>query len=317
MSDQRRPWYDDSEYVGFCHASDMDGLACALLLDQFTQVGDVRFLDYPLPEDLGAEGKVVICDLNLEPDHPAWRNPQAVVFDHHGAAPADAAVRVADAHEDGDACAALLLCRALPPVPYLWTWGRFIETVNAADLYREDDPRFAVGRRYQWLVNKLGIETLFRVARAKPLGFISLPAWVHELVRAAMERENRQALSAALMLARRIPGTPTGLPDFMLSIIATGDRSTVLNEMARQYGGPAAAIDLATIDEQVRVQVSIRDPAGRAREIAQAFGGGGHAEAAGWTMDLMAATLMWERQEAGPYRTVPGQDPDATVTIHS
>ncbi len=298
MSDHR-PWHEDPEYTAVCHEADMDGLGCALLLDQFTAIENIEFANYPLSEGLGAEGKVVVCDLGLPPDSPAWQNPDLVVFDHHAEAPEGAEALVVEAHDDGDRCGAMLLYLALQNKLYgdRRPWERFVAMVNAGDLYDTESELFPKSRNYTWLLNKLGMSRLFGIARANVEGFLDLPDAILAVVDSARARENAKAYDAAAALARSFDHE--GLPEFVITLLSGGDRSEVLSRVAEAYGKPVVGLCLSDISgPEKRVEASVRDPNGQAREIAQAFGGGGHREAAGFEMDLADAMSMWVRGTA-------------------
>ena len=304
MSD-RLPWHQDPEYVAVCHEADMDGLGCALLLSACTAVVDVSFADYPLPPDLGAEGKVVVCDLRLPADSPAWQNPDLVVFDHHAAAPEGAKARYADARDDGAACATKLLWDYLVHQAHeptdLTDGDRFVAMVNAGDLHLTDDPHYGRSRCYTWLLNKVGMQKLFAIARANPERFIDLPAGFLRTVDAARKRENEKARAVAekFGIGRRYGDS---IP-YLVTLVIGGDRSEILGGMAEELGTPVVGLCLDQLKGR-QVTASIRDPEGRAREIAEAFGGGGHREAAGFTMDLDEALRLWRCE--GEYSTAGG-----------
>jgi|GEM_PF-4895126 len=292
-------WYRDPEYVAFCHAADMDGLGCALLLHRFTSVAEIRFLDYPVPEDLGAEGKVVVCDLNLAPDSPAWQNPDLVVFDHHGAAPEGAKAREVVARDGGDACATRLLFEHLNAwLDRQWrtTGAEFVAMINAGDLHLTEDRLYSRSRSYSWLLNKAGIETVFAMARKDPGGFIDLPEELLRAVDIARRREDLKAWQAAMMLAR--PRERDGLK-FQVTWLLPCDRSEVLGQLAEDMPPPIVGLCLDAISDTVQITASVRDPRGGARALAEAFGGGGHRNAAGFTIPLDQALALWQ-----------GDDPD-------
>ncbi|MEA3401105.1 MAG: hypothetical protein U9R79_07675 [Armatimonadota bacterium] len=286
----------DSGYPAYCHEADMDGGACALLLHNFTGVDDIRFVDYPLPPDLGAEGPTVVCDLRLPADGAAWHNPELVVFDHHGRPPDGHEALVAVCEEDGPYCAGMLLAEWLYDhgVSIPSRWRRFLRVVNVGDLYQPEYTRaFSQARRYSWLLNKLGMETLFGYAREDLDNFLNLPELLAEAIDVALKRENQTVLRVAIALGRRIQPPAKELPEFQLTWLIGGNRSEVLHDACEDYGGPVAGIDLGTLDRQLQVQVLVHDPHARARDLATAFGGGGHANAAGWTMDLATAIELW------------------------
>ncbi len=303
MNSDRLPWHADPEYTAVCHRADMDGLGCALLLDRFTEVSEITFADFPLPADLGAGGKVVVCDLNLPPDSPAWQNPDLVVFDHHGEAPEGADVRFDRAYDDGDACGTALLEYYLFPHGFTQqgeSLRRFISMVNAGDLYLTDNPLFDRSRSYTWLLNKLGIERTFELARTQTDAFIDLPEWVLDLIETAREREDDKAYRAAMMLARA--QTRDGLPPMVVTWVIGGDRSSVLGDVAEAFMRRRLIVGLCldtltASDGEPQITASIRDPEGRAREVAEAFGGGGHREAAGFTTGLDQALELWSGGE--------------------
>lgn len=291
---ERLPWYHDHDYTAVCHAGDMDGLGCALLLELFTEVAGISFVDYPVPEDLGAEGKVVVCDLGLPPDSPAWQNPDLVVVDHHGAAPEGAKARLAVAHDDGDACATLLLFEHLNAwLDRQWrtTGAEFVAMVNAGDLHNTGSRLYPRSRCYTWLLNKVGIAKLFEIARANPARFIDLPQSFLEAVDIARQREDEEARRVAVAMQHAVERD--GLPKFTVTWLVGGDTSEVLGGMAEDQGAPVVGLLLRQVDGMLRVPASIRDTKGRAREIAQAFGGGGHLDAAGFTIGLDQALALW------------------------
>lgn len=294
-SNRAQIWYDDPEYTAVCHKADMDGLGCALLLDQFTEVSDITFQNYPLPEDFGVEGKVVVCDLNLSPDSAAWYNKNLVLFDHHGEAPEDATPRFAFAEDDGSHCATRLLWGYMPAMRLgeeeMERWIKFINTVNAGDLYlTQDVDHYEQSRRYTWLLRKIGIEAMLDIARADVETFTDPPAALLQLVDAARKREDAAALNAAQKFAVTVRDEDLG--DYVVTLLIGGDTSTILNGMSEELQVPVVGLCPNLIDDDWQMTASIRDPQGRAREIAESFGGGGHKEAAGFTIDLLENDIL-------------------------
>ena len=305
----------------YTHSGDLDGLVAGMLLARYFPEAKVAPLNYG-QEGLICDFPCVIADLNLKDDHPALADPRNVLVDHHAHHPE---VKCAQYYAP-DACAALLVWRQFyqgrkrtgltaeggenaekpeeRPEFYREAWARaWAELADAGDRFVQDHPLFEQSRRFSALLRLAGWEWCWAHFQQERPGHPAL-LLAASAAAAAEKSVGERALAAAqrslhpCQLYHQV-GQMGSIevmdltPEFLMGVLPAGSISEVAAALLEEAPGRTVALVMlgSLMADTGTVSVGIRGP--RALEVAKAFGGGGHAEAAGFQVDagVMAAWI--------------------------
>ncbi len=266
------------------HESDLDGFVAGHLLQRLAQSlfkTEVRLEAWNTQgwrQRPMKERSAWICDMAYESrvDRPDW-----VVIDHH---PVDDRPRNARLIHDTSRSAALLcydLCRAsgLGNAEL----DRLVALTDIGDLFREDDPDFALSQEYSALLKTYPFWNLSKLIEGRLESLIDHP--LLEVVRTRKRVED--PIGMAWSRARVTEITP-GLA---WVDVAVGNSNLILHELLRSPDCRHAVLVTLIRKAATGVIVSLRSRNGEALGIAQKLQGGGHPNAAGATLPRSIQTL--------------------------
>jgi hypothetical protein len=294
----------------YTHSGDLDGLVAGMLLTRYFPEARVVPLNYG-KEHLITEFPCVIADLNLKDDHPALARQGNILVDHHAHHPEAKCQQ----YYAPDACAAMLVWRqfyqgrrveesrsrgvepaegpggtmvlqgAFCPEAWARAWA---ELADPGDRFVKVAPLFEASRRFSALLRLAGWEWCWEHFQQERPGHPALML-AASMAEAAEKSVFEKAVAAARRSLHVLPGwageTP-GLPGAVLiGVLPAGSISEVAAALLEELPGKTVALVMlgSLMSETGKVSVGIRGP--RALEVAKAFGGGGHPEAAGFQVE--------------------------------
>jgi oligoribonuclease NrnB/cAMP/cGMP phosphodiesterase (DHH superfamily) len=283
----------------FTHSEDCDGLFSAFFASRYIQEVhnrdyEVVPLNYSQTDQIPANGFYFITDLNLKPGHPALKNEECVIWDHHvwQEAPASNCAII-----DSTRCAAQIAideCVRGARLTLGQAYYNMREALGAADLFQTENPWFKVGRSLNQIISLIGFNALWDVAKDEAGVVINSDKTLDSSLSKYIPIIEAQQLVAERVAKVTLvdnPGFRGCELGFTLCVNCGGDRSQIGADLVKKHGKPSIQLLVIAEGGIVRHQLAIRSTNGEAREIALKLGGGGHPNAAGVNFP---ANPFWE-----------------------
>lgn len=255
---------------GYTHRGDMDGCLCGAMLKAEGICEEVAALNYD--ELVCIKPPCIVCDLNLPEDHEIWTDPLSVVIDHHPSpAPEE---RLCGYRHKADECAASILWSWMKaPIG----WAHLVAVVDVGDRWQKDEQPglFRKARTLSALLDAVGYETMEGLLSFYQNRLLDGPAM------AIGQAIHNRTLDTQRRVAR---ATLKDWGEFVVAFIPDGSASEVGNIIAQEEGKPCMIVALSQVSMIVPLAVQVRDTEGRAQKLAEERGGGGHPNAAGFSI---------------------------------